>query len=265
MDSAGFGANQFAYTKRRGFGDALLFNLCNWISAIESGHLVGLYCSDVSGAFDRVESERLLAKWLSCNLHPKLLKLISSWLEFRHGFVVVNGPCSVASLLRNKFFQGTVWGPGLWNTFFGDARRALHSRGFTKTTFADDMHCFKLFDRHASTESVFDELHSCQSRLHECGAANRVKFDLTKESFHIVHSQVPAGDPFTILGTSFDTKLFTHGAVRSLVVEEGWKLKTILRCKPFYSAAALFQLYKDNYGLPSNAAPLLCIMRPLLC
>jgi hypothetical protein len=33
-----------------------------WVKALEAGHKVLVYCSDVSGAFDMVLRERLLAK-----------------------------------------------------------------------------------------------------------------------------------------------------------------------------------------------------------
>ena len=42
---------------------------------------MGVYCSDVSGAFDRVSAERLGDKLLCKGFHPKLVKLIASWLE----------------------------------------------------------------------------------------------------------------------------------------------------------------------------------------
>ena len=37
-------------------------NVLDWLWALHSGRKVGLYCSDVSGAFDRVRVERLVAK-----------------------------------------------------------------------------------------------------------------------------------------------------------------------------------------------------------
>ena len=56
------GPCQFAYRKNRGLQDALAFLLMSWISSLSKGNLIGLYCSDVSGAFDRVAADRLLQK-----------------------------------------------------------------------------------------------------------------------------------------------------------------------------------------------------------
>ena len=65
----GFGPNQFAYTKKRGARDALAMLTTLWIEALAAGRKVAIYCSDVSGAFDRVKVDRLVAK-----LHAKLLE-----------------------------------------------------------------------------------------------------------------------------------------------------------------------------------------------
>eukprot|EP00973_Karenia_brevis_P009624 1297731-Karenia_brevis.AAC.1 len=54
------GDNQFAYLPGRGCRDALLFMALSWLSAWARGHKILLYCSDVSGAFDRVSASRLL-------------------------------------------------------------------------------------------------------------------------------------------------------------------------------------------------------------
>ena len=37
----------------------LAVNTCHWLLLLEQGYAVGVYCSDVGGAFDRVSCERL--------------------------------------------------------------------------------------------------------------------------------------------------------------------------------------------------------------
>ena len=86
-----FGPNQYAYRKGRGYKDVLAINVCSWILSLEEGFLVGLYCSDVSGAFDRVEHERLGDKLGLLGLHPQLHAFLKSWLEDRVSEVVVGG------------------------------------------------------------------------------------------------------------------------------------------------------------------------------
>ena len=85
------GPNQFAYRKNRGLRDALAFNSMVWIYFVRTGHKIALYCSDVSGAFDRVPTERLLAKLRNSGVHPKLVKVIESWLGERNASVNVDG------------------------------------------------------------------------------------------------------------------------------------------------------------------------------
>ena len=49
-----YGFNQYAYTKRRGDKDVVTVDVCSWLLLLEQGLAVGVFCSDVSGAFDRV-------------------------------------------------------------------------------------------------------------------------------------------------------------------------------------------------------------------
>ena len=56
------GANQFAYTKKRGSRDVLALLTMRWLKALDLNMKILVYCSDVSGAFDRVDKDRLVAK-----------------------------------------------------------------------------------------------------------------------------------------------------------------------------------------------------------
>ena len=57
-----FGYNQFAYMPERGARDALAHLVATWISLFGRKRKIGVYCSDVSGAFDKVNARRLLRK-----------------------------------------------------------------------------------------------------------------------------------------------------------------------------------------------------------
>ena len=43
-------------------------------------------------------------------------------------------------------FQGTVWGPMLWNVSYADAARAIRLAAYTEIVFADDLNAFKKYD-----------------------------------------------------------------------------------------------------------------------
>ena len=140
-----FGERQFAYSIGRGHRDALALSVLSWLSSLESGYLVGLYCSDVSGAFDRVSEERLADKLRRLGLHPQIFGLLLSWLEPRTSVVVVDGECSEKKALKKSVYQGTVLGPPLWNLHFSDAQVAVRNAGFSEVVFADDLNCSRNF------------------------------------------------------------------------------------------------------------------------
>ena len=113
LNNTTFGPNQFAYSPERGARDALALLLMEWITAFSKGQKIGICCSNVRGAFDRVELGRLVAKLQKKKLNPKLVAVIKSWLRNRRAKVVVGGESSEDFILSNMVFQGTVWGPTL--------------------------------------------------------------------------------------------------------------------------------------------------------
>ena len=140
------GKNQFAYRKCRCLRDALDFNLLSWTSMFHSGHRVGLYCSDVSGTFDRVSAEKLCAKLKKSGIHPQVLDVLWSWLQERKANIVVEGTMSDEFTLSNSVYQGTTWGPLLWNHDY--AKHAIHDANFIESIFADDLNAFRGFNDH---------------------------------------------------------------------------------------------------------------------
>ncbi len=241
-----YGPRQFAYTKSRGHRDALALSVFTWLLALERGQLVALYCSDVSGAFDRVCAERLVRKLSALGLHPRILAVLSSWLEPRSSKVVVEGTASKERILDNSVFQGTIWGPPLWNVYYADASDAVRKTEFEDIVFADDLNCTKVLPPETTNDDALTDAKRCQTELHEWGGANQVKFDPGKESFHVIHRIRGEGGNFTILGIEFDTALLMHDAARNIAVESGWRLKTLLRTRRFHSTADLVRLYKSQ-------------------
>ena len=98
-----YGPNQYAYSKGKSYKDTLAVNVCNWLLKMERGFLVGLYCSDVSGAFDRVEKDRLGHKLRATGLHPLAVAFLESWLEDRLSRAVVGGQHSPEEPLTASF------------------------------------------------------------------------------------------------------------------------------------------------------------------
>ena len=100
-------------------------------------------------------------------IHPHLVNVISDWLVGRIGQVIVEGVCSESFSLKDMTFQGTVWGPALWNLYFADAPLAMRRCGFKEVVFADDLNAFREFPNSTSNDFVLAQLRRCQYELHE--------------------------------------------------------------------------------------------------
>ena len=146
--------------------------------------------------------------------------------------------------LEDMVFQGTVWGPPLWNVFFEDARIPINACGFNEIVYADDLNAFRPFPLATSNAEVLGQVARCQDRLHTWGEANGVEFDPSKENSHVVSRSDPHGADFRILGVMFDTKLRMHAAVHEVAVECAWKLTALLRSRRYHDVPRLMLLYK---------------------
>ena len=240
-----FGDHQYAYGKGRSHRDALAVNVNSWLLKLEDKEIVALYCSDVSGAFDRVSRERLLRKLAVSGLHSKIVAFLDSWLADRVSVVIVGGESSIPRVLANSVFQGTVLGPPLWNLFYLDAFSAVRKLDFVDVVFADDFNYWKGFPGGTALQDMMDECRRCQTSLHTWGRANSVKFDPSKESFHILHRRWSHGEDFLLLGVLFDCELRMHSAISRLARKAGWRLQAILRPRRFFRQFELVNLYKS--------------------
>ena len=230
----------------RGCRGALAYPILSLISALNRGGKVGLYCVDLAGAFDRVKAERPICKLRTLHIHPKMIKLIESWLEWRRAHVIVGGELSEETRLADMVFQGTVLGPVLWNPFYGDSARAIRSCNFGEITFADDLNSFKPFCGSVSNAETQVEPKRCQTALHTWGFANQAIFVSGKESHHIISHVGPFGANFKILGITFDPRLSMKDCINEIVSEYGWKIQSLLRVQRSYSIAELIRRYNAH-------------------
>ena len=238
------GHNQFAYRPERGARDVLALFTLTGIRAFNNRRKVGVHCADVSGAFDRVCTRRLLQKLESFGVPEKWLKLFGSWLRMRPAKVVVGGMLSEELALADMVFQGTVWGPQLWNAFFSDADKPVRKKGFTEIVYADDFNGYKEFPRSTTNKQVLEEVAACKQELHRWGQANSVTFDKGKESAHVLCKDQPEGEALLTLGVLFDGKLTMEAAVREMVTEAQWRLRVLERSAKYFTARQLVTKYK---------------------
>ena len=59
LDINAFGDDQWAFRSRRTCRDLVFFLVCSWLITFEEKQRIGIYLSDISGAFDRVDRDIL--------------------------------------------------------------------------------------------------------------------------------------------------------------------------------------------------------------
>jgi len=162
LQKKAFGENQWGFSTGLGSKDLVTMLMMSWILAVCRDCKVGAYLSDISGAFDRVFKTYILAKLYAAGVGSRYLNFLESYLSPRKGRVVVQGSFSDEIDLENSVFQGTVLGPLLWNVFFADVAQPARSSGGEEAMFADDLNCFKEFDRLAPVEDVMENFEQCR-------------------------------------------------------------------------------------------------------
>ena len=111
LESHAFGDCQWAFRKHSSARDLVTVCVARWVLWICRGKKIGLYLSDISGAFDKVSRERLITKLVQLGLPSYFLDFLNSFLLPRQGYVTVENAVSQAMILCDMVFQGTVLGP----------------------------------------------------------------------------------------------------------------------------------------------------------
>ena len=250
LQRTAFGKSQWAFTPGLGSRDLVTKLVMECILSICSDKKIGAYLSDMSGAFDRVCKEYLLAKLQAVGVGSVYLNFLDAYLSPRQGQVVIEGEFSEMFEIANSVFQGTVLGPPLWNTYFADVSAPAASTGGSESKFADDLNVFQKFPKHTSTEMVTDKLEQCRRNVQRWGRLNRVAFDEKKEHMVIVHPVLAFGDPFNLLGLLVDPKLTMRNAVDKILSKIRPRIKALLRTRSHYSIASLIEQFKTHvWGL----------------
>ena len=94
-------------------------------------------CVNTDGMIS-VSAPQLLEKLQAAGMPEDVITVIRSWLRKQTANVIVGGKTSQDICLENMVFQGTVWGPSLWNAFYAVSRRFIQKRDIQEIIFADD-------------------------------------------------------------------------------------------------------------------------------
>ena len=78
LSCVAFGPNQLAHAAGRGARDALALMVLTWLEGFEKSLKFAIYCSNASGAFDKVRRERLEDKLRAKGIHPSVIRVLSS-------------------------------------------------------------------------------------------------------------------------------------------------------------------------------------------
>ena len=108
LQSGKFGSHQWAFTPGLSARDLVTSLMMSWILAICTGNKVGAYLSDITGAFDRVFKDYLMAKLQAAGVGTTYLNFLNSYLNPRDAQVAVEGVSSDVIKICNTVFQGTV-------------------------------------------------------------------------------------------------------------------------------------------------------------
>ena len=60
LDRQAFGDDQWPFRPRNSCRDLVFLLVCKWLLALDEGQRIGVYLSDISGAFDRVDRSILV-------------------------------------------------------------------------------------------------------------------------------------------------------------------------------------------------------------
>ena len=107
--------------------------------AVHIGNKVGVYLSGIAAAFDRVFKQYMLAKCSRAGASDCFLAFLSEFLAPRRASVIVDGVSPDPFTIENMVFQGTHFGPPLWNIFFADVSGPTASNGAKPAKFADGL------------------------------------------------------------------------------------------------------------------------------
>ena len=109
----GFGSNQWDFKKLSSARDLGLVCISSWILQFCRGRKIVAYLSDISGAFDKVFKDYMMAKLAAAGVSDWYLDFLNAYLQSRLGRVAIEGALSEVIDLTDTVFQGTVLGPTL--------------------------------------------------------------------------------------------------------------------------------------------------------
>jgi hypothetical protein len=172
--------SQHGFTRGRSCATNLLEFMEPVTAAADEGKAVDIVYLDFAKAFDKVPTQRLIAKLSAVGIRGNMLRWISDWLTDRKQRVVIGGKFSGWQAVLSGVPQGSVLGPVLFNIFINDLDDEATVRQILKK-FADDTKVGQIIE--GRNDSV--ELQATLTRL--CQWATRWGMAFNVQKCHVMH------------------------------------------------------------------------------
>ena len=134
-------STQHAFTRGRSCLTQLISHVHDILQNLLRNNDTDAIYLDYAKAFDKVDHNLLLAKLYSYGIRGKLHNWLSSYLQKRIQFVVVNGEKSYPAMVKSGVPQGSVLGPLLFILYLNDINSYINHS--TVRSFADDTRILK--------------------------------------------------------------------------------------------------------------------------
>ena len=255
---------QYGFRESRSTTDLLTCVTDKWNLAVEQFGEAFAIALDISKAFDKVWHENLICKIVAYGIDSITVKWIKSFLKDRKISVVLNGSSSPSFSPNAGVPQGSVLSPTLFLLYINDL---LDKTVNPIHCFADDatLHSSISFEEEPTVTALNNKRFESVTLLNldlktifEWGAQNLVKFNENKtqvctfsrkknrnEHPFIVNNHVlESCDSIRLLGVQLSSKLKWNEHIIALVKSASQKLGFLNRCRRFFNAHQVLQIYK---------------------
>ena len=223
--------NQFAYQKRLGTVDALVYNLDKWTQMLDCKNTVAVNVvfKDFSKAFNCMQPEVLLKRLQDLNVTNNMIRLCNSFLSERKQRVRISDKTSDYLPVDVGVPQGTISGPFFWIAFID----SYDAPNVNTTKYADDISCSWPTEKstvcadktvvHLPAQPVSD----CINYGIQWSNANYIKLNISKtkvlplsvrkECIYSDSCDVEVVDRFHFLGVTVDSHLTFKPHIENIV------------------------------------------------
>lgn len=243
---------QHGFTAKRSTVTNLLCYQHDILESFQSGSSVHSIYTDVSKAFDRVDTRFLISKLRSYGIDESFLFWLTSYFTGRSQSVLVGGSLSSPIQVLSGVGQGSHSGPLLFSLFFNDLPQFIHHSSVLM--FADDVKLYKsirslsdchLLQRDLNAFQVWLIANGMSLSLHKCFV---IEFSRSKSfnfSYSIESIELSRVDKIKDLGVIFDQKLSFVPCISNVSLRCHRVLGYVLRNSKGLSFDAFCLLYKS--------------------